>query len=233
MRFRLLAETRRFAETTARDADRAFQRAAQKATHRAGVGLQQEVRTVMRGQRLGNLGNAIKLTTDLRKGQVHMTGSGGWTASAFLYASAPSPRTSGALESYLEGRTITPVNGRWLAIATPEIPRRVGRYRMTPRRYVEGGLENRIGPLTFVPGRLPGVAYLVVKDATISESRQGKARRLPKRGGVRPGRARVGFVAFVLIRSTRRTRRLDVRAIAEKWQTRVPRFFLDALEGRG
>jgi hypothetical protein len=204
-------------------------RAALTATDKAATGAQNDIRNAMRGQRLGGLANAVKQTSDLKKGRVKLTGDGGFSASGIVYAHIRSDRTAGALTAYTEGAIIVPNKGRWLAIATNEIPKRVGRYRMTPQRYVEAGLESRIGPLKFVPGkRHAGEAFLVVDNVTIS-GKQGKVRRLPKSGRARSGRSHVGIVAFVLIKATRRTKRVDVLAIAQKWQLRVPRLLEQAM----
>lgn len=207
-----------------KDMMRRLTTAALKATDKAATGAQADIRTAMRGQRLGNLANAVKQTSDLKKGRVKLTGDGGFSVSGVVYAHIRSDRTSGALTAYTEGATIVPRKGRWLAIATNEIPKRVGRYRMTPRRYIEGGLEQRIGPLRFVQGkRHAGEAFLVVDNVTVNPLRPGKARRLPKSGRPRAGRSHVGIVAFVLIKATKRTRRVDVLNIAQKWQLRIPR----------
>lgn len=198
--------------------------AAARATDKAAFGARDELRAAMRGQRLGGLANAISATSDLRKKRRGIAGGVKLDVAGFVTLRFKSARTKGALDAYVENDTtqIGPRKGKWLAIATNEIPRRAGRKRMTPARYVETGLENRIGPLTFIPGRTAAVAYLVVKDTTIQLARSGKARRLPKRGRVGAGRARVGLVAFVLIRRTRRQRRVAPREIGARWQQRLP-----------
>jgi hypothetical protein len=202
---------------------------AQVATDRASIGAQADIRSAMRGQRLGGLANAIKQTSDLKKGRVKITGNGGFSVSGIVYAHVRSERTKGALDAYTEGAQIVPKNGRWLAIATNEIPRLVGRYRMTPQRYVEAGYENRIGPLRFVQTHRANVAYLIAESVTTSPYRSGSARRLPKSGKVRAGRQHVGIVAFVLIRQTKRTKRIDPLQIAQRWQGRIPRLWEQAL----
>jgi hypothetical protein len=91
----------------------------------------------------------------------------------------------GAIEAYTEGAEITPKRSPWLWISTDEIPRRAGRYRMTPALYRATGLESRIGPLVQIPGRHRGEALLIVRNVTVDRfGRRGKARRLPKRGAV-------------------------------------------------
>jgi hypothetical protein len=207
-----------------RDLGRRIARAAARATEKAAIGARDEIRQQMRAQRLGGLANVVSFTSDLKKGRVPESADGGFDVAGFVTVRGiRSQRTLGALRAYVDNdaTSIQPVNGKWLAIATPELPRKAGRRRLTPALYKSTGLEQKIGPLKFVPGR-SGIAYLVVEDATINLARRGKARRLPKRGGARAGRARVGFVAFILIRQTRRSRRVDPRIIAAAWSRRLP-----------
>lgn len=204
-------------------------RGAQIATDRAATGATADIRTAMRGQRLGGLANAIKQTSDLKKGRVKLTGDGGFSVSGVVYAQIRSERTKGALIAYTEGAQIVPNKGRWLAIATSEIPRLVGRNRMTPALYVEKGFEQRIGPLRFVKTHRANVAYLVAESVSTSPYRSGSAKRLPKSGRVRGGRQHVGIVAFVLIKQTKRTKRVEPLQIAAKWQGRIPRLWEQAL----
>jgi hypothetical protein len=211
-----------------------LERAALVATDRASRDAQEGVRTSMRSQRLGNLGNAIKQTSDRKKRRIHRKGEMGFSASGIVYVGTKNERTRGALASYLDGPVnITPKSGRkWLAIATNEIPKRVGRYRMTPERYRASGLESRIGELQFIPTSRANVAYLVAKHVTTNPLRSGSARRLPKNGRARAGRAEVGIVAFVLIRATRREKRVDVAEIARKFQQRIIPYMSEELRTR-
>jgi hypothetical protein len=207
-------------------------KAAARTTDRAAFGARDEIRAAMRSQRLGNLANAIAATSDVRKGRPGGRGGDKLDVAGFVTTRIRSPRTAGALASYVEQDTteIGPKGrGKWLALPTNEIPQRAGRRRMTPELYREKGFEERIGPLTFIPGRRGQVAYLVVKDTTIQLARKGKARRLPKRGRVGAGRARVGLVAFVLIRRTRRQRRVAPREIAQRWLRQLPSMLRDDL----
>ncbi|SDA14926.1 hypothetical protein [Sphingomonas sp. NFR15] len=199
-----------------RDLGGRLARAAARATDRAAFGARDDIRQEMRSQRLGNLANAIGATSDLKKGKVPSGLGRGFDVAGFVYARIKSSRTAGALRAYVDQDTtdIAPVRGKYLWIATSEIPRKAGRRRMTPELYRATGLENSIGPLVFIKGRHFGEAFYVVKDTTIQLARSGKARRLPKRGKVGAGRARVGIVAFVGIRRTRRQRRVNPRQIA-------------------
>ncbi len=198
-------------------------RAAAKATDRASRGALQEVRKAMMAAKLGKLSNAIGATSDLKKGRPGGRGGDRIDVAGFVVTRGRSPRTSGALDAYVENPAtdIRARNGRFMWLATAEIPKRVGRRRMTPALYRESGFETKIGELKFVPGRNAGVAYLVAEDVTIRTDKAGKALRVPKSGRVGRGRSRVGIVAFIGIRRTRRQRRVEPGAIAKRWQLQM------------
>jgi hypothetical protein len=203
------------------------------ASDRSSVGAHRELRSAMRGARLGTLGQAIGQTSDLKKaGRVHRIGRGGFSASGVVFVRSKSERTLGAIEAYTEGASIRPVRSRWLWIATDQIPARVGRFRMTPERYRRGGLEQRIGPLVQIPGRHSNEALLIVPDVTVARSgRRGSALRRKSR--VVPSReARDHIVAFVGIRGTSRQARIDPRAIIEANAARTPELFNSAMRAR-
>lgn len=198
-------------------------RAAGRATDRASRGAMLEVRQAMRAARLGKLANAIGATSDIKKDRPSGRGGDRLDIAGFVYARIKSPRTAGALDTYLENDAtdIAPKRGRWLAFPTTEIPQRAGRRKMTPALYKSAGLEESIGPLQFIRGRSAGTAFLIVPDVTVRTDKRGKARRVSKSGRVGAGRARVGIVAFILIRRTRRQRRVTPEAIAQRWQAQM------------
>jgi hypothetical protein len=94
---------------------------------------------------------------------------------------------------------------------------------MTPELYNRSGLPSRIGRLVQVPGRHGGEALLIVRNVTVDRfGRKGRARRLPRRGGVRPTREQKAFiVAFVGVRNTRRAARLNPAALLEAASARL------------
>lgn len=210
------------------------QEAAARATDKAALGARDELRAAMRAQRLGNLANAIGSTSDLKKRRVGIGVRGGFNVAGFVTASIRSERTAGALQAYVDNdqTNIAPVRGRWLWIATQEIPQRAGRRRMTPQLYIEKGFDKRIGPLVFVKAKRPGEAFLVVPDTTVQIARPGKPKRLPKSGRPSKGRGRVGLIAFIGIRRTRRSRRVAPRDIAANWQRRLPNLLAAELAGK-
>jgi len=190
-----------------------FERAGLVVSDRLATRSKDALRSAMGGAGLGRLGFAVGSGSDLKKtGRVHRSGNSGFSASGWIFVRSRSERTLGAIEAYTEGADIRPVKGRWLWIATDAIPSRVGRMRMTPERYNQSGLVSSIGPLVFLPGRHGGEARLVVRDVTVRGADGRRARRTPRRGGIRAGRERRDEItAFVGIRRTSRQARVDAR----------------------
>lgn len=122
-------------------------------------------------------------------------------------------RSLGAFDAYTArpSTQIRPKGGkRWLAFPTNNIPKRVGRNKITPALWNTSGLARSIGPLVFIKGVSPNVAYLAVRNVSVTAKTGGKARALGKRGGVGAGRVKRDLlVAFILIRGTTRQQRLD------------------------
>ena len=198
-----------------RDVAKQLVDASARATHKAAIVTLDDIRTAMRRARLGKLANTIQSSSDLRKKRVP-SGDGGFDVGGFVYARDKAKRTRGLLEAYVTNAatTIVPKGGKWLAIPSNQIPKRVGRRRMTPDLYRSSGLEERIGLLSFVKGRNAGVAYLIVHRTSINPDRTSRARSLTTRGRVRKGYVEVSVLAFTLIRATRRSHRVDPHAIA-------------------
>lgn len=183
-----------------------------------------EIRSEMKAAGLGGLSNAVTMGSDLKSGNgVKRRGREAFSASAWIYVRGKSERTIGAIEAYTVGAEIRPVNTQWLWIATDAIPKRVGRFKMTPARYNRSGYAQSIGPLEMVPGRSPGEALLVVKNVTMRTAGGGNARRVPARGRIGAGReARDIVVAFVGIKRTARASRVDVPQIIRRNVARMP-----------
>jgi hypothetical protein len=213
-----------------------LERAALIASDRAAAAALRDLRAAMAGAGLGRLGNALGYGSDLKKGRgVHRRGAEGFSASGWVYIRSRSERAVGAITAYTEGAEITPKKSPWLWISTDEIPRLVGRRRMTPALYRSGGLESRIGPLVQIAGRHGGEALLIVRNVTVDRfGRAGKAKALPKRGAVGSSRERKDFiVAFVGIRRTSRSARVHPREIMSLQQARLPEYRAAALASDG
>lgn len=198
--------------------DLALQAAALAATDKARSVALSRMRSEMRSAGLGRLGNAISSQSDLTKrGSVFPLPGGGWRASGLIFLRTRSERTLGALESYTLGADIRPVRGRYLWLATDQIPKFVGRKRMTPELYNQGGFDRRIGPLVKVKS-VNGRPLLIVRNVGVGALGQPRsARSLLKTGRARRGQlAKQFLVAFVGIPRTSREARVDLIAIARR-----------------
>lgn len=203
--------------------------AALRATDRAASRGSNDLKAAMSSAGLGGLSKAIAAGSDLQKGgRVKRVANGGFSVSGFVRVRGRSERTIGAIDTYLgAGADIRPKRGGWLWIPSRDIPARVGRYRMTPSRYRDAGLEQRLGPLVEVPGRKPNERLLVVQRVTVS-GRKGSARKVSKTGRMGKGRElRDVVVAFIGIRSTSRQARVNPDAIFSAVQARLPDLIAD------
>ena len=171
------------------------------------------IRGGFRGAGLGRLGNAIDAKADQR---VRRIGAEGFSVSAQFFARTRSERTLGAIEAYTEGAEISPRRGRYLWIATDEIPRVTNRQRMTPALYKANGFEQKIGPLVFVRS-VNGNPLLVVQGASVNAGGKSRsAKSLTKRGALRKGqRVKEFIVAFVGIPRTARAARVSITEILQ------------------
>lgn len=192
-----------------RRAEQVIEQAALRAVTRGGERAVAELRRAGAAAGLGRLFQGVKDSPDDR---VHRR-AGGFSVSSGLYIRG-SERTRGAIEAYTEGADIAPVRGKWLWIATDEIPRVTNHQRMTPALYRANGFEQSIGPL--VPMRsVNGYPLLVVRQVGVSEAGlRGKAKRLNRNGRPAKGqRLKELVVAFVGIPRTSRAARIGARAL--------------------
>jgi len=174
-----------------------------------------DMRREMEAAGLGRLGNGLGYTSDKKKGKgVHRSGRR-VSASGVIFIRSGSERTRGAIESYTAGAEIRPKKGRYLWIATDDIPARVGRKRITPELYNRSPLVTRIGPLVRVTAA-NGTPLLIVRNVGVNAAGAARsARSLTKRGQPRKGQIGVDYiVAFFGIERTKRTARVNPKAIA-------------------
>lgn len=197
---------------------RAMNIAAHIATDRASREAQEQIRTAIRSAGLGKLARAVGQTSSLRK-------RSGTPYGVIFARGGDESQAGGALEAYSEGVTIRARSGKWLAFATKALPKRVGRNRMTPARYIAAG--SPLGKLSFRPtGR--GGAVLVARNVTL-HPRTGRA----KAAGVRAPRTRIPakeIVVFVLIKFTRRAKRFDKDSIVSAEAARVPEYLAEEFQ---
>lgn len=204
--------------------------AALVATDRAALAAKGGIREDMSGARLGRLGMAIGAGSDARKnGRVHRFGNSGFSASGWTFIRSRSERTVGAIKIYSESGEILPTKG-WMWIPTDNVPKRVGRYKMTPARYMESGLASSIGPLVQIPGRHAGEVLLVVNKVSVRPSGRPNPRRLPRTGRARAGRQAVDqLVMFVGIKRTSRPQRFSPQDRYRQQQALLPSYWHQAI----
>lgn len=220
------AAIRAFEQASLTRMERAASIAADKAAGDARTALRRDFVSV--GAR--RLGFAVGSGSDRQKQRGVIKRGDGFTTSGWIFIRSKSERTRGAIEAFTEGGEIRPVKGKWLWIPTQAIPARVGKYRMTPARYLASGLVNSIGPLIFKEGRKSGEAVLVVRNVTTRIKGRPNARRLPRSGRARSGRqARDEVVAFVGIRRTSRAARVSVDARLRQAQAAVQSVFAEEM----
>ncbi len=216
-----------------RDSEARMQAAALNATATAARNAKGVIRREMAAAKLGRMGNAIDDGSDAEKtGRMKLSGSG-WRASGWVFIRSRSPRTRGAIEAYTEGAEIAPRNGRYLWIATDQIPVRAGRAKMTPGNWSKAGLDTRIGPLVPIKSA-SGTPLLIVKKVGVSASGKSRsARSLTKKGLARKGQIGVDYiVAFYGIPRTSRQARVDVDQIVAEAQASLPSLIARELKGR-
>ena len=182
---------------------------------------------------LGRLGNALGHFSDLKKGKGFRFGATGFAASGGIAIKTKNERTVGAIISYTEGADIVPKKrGDWLWFPTPELSiKRIGRKKITPALYNASGLPQKLGPLFRIPGRHPGEALLIIKNVQTSLSGRRRPIKGSKTGVARAGRQQQeSIVAFVGIKQTSRTKRIDVPAIMRANAARVGEFFYNEMK---
>jgi hypothetical protein len=121
-----------------------------------------------------------------------------------------------------KGATIRGRNVTWLAIATKALPKKIGRYRMTPQRYEAAG--SPLGPLVFHQVS-PNRAYLIIQGDFNVSRKTGRAKLFGRAS--RSAVKRRDVIAFILIRETRRAARWSQEDVTRRAHTLVPQFMAE------
>lgn len=182
---------------------------------------------------LGRLGNALGHFSDLKKGKGYRFGASGFSASGGIAIKTKNERTVGAIMSFTEDETeILPVRTPWLWIPTPQLGvKRIGKKKITPALYNASPLPQRLGPLQMIPGRHAGEALLIIRNVQTSLAGRRRPIKGSKTGVARAGRQQQEFiVAFIGIKRTARTKRIDVPAIMRANAARVGEFFYNEMK---
>jgi hypothetical protein len=187
---------------------RDLERAVATGTREAGLGLKTELRRQVTSAGLGQ-----RLARTWRDRHYDNRGI---DAASLVYTKAPQ-----IIRAFDEGAVIRSRSGLWLAIPTPNAPRRgVGGKRINPSNFP----EHRFGPLRFVYRR-SGPSLLVVEGLRASVSRKTGELRGFRRASERARRTGQGVatvVMFVLVPQVKIPKRLDVARAAEHWLARLP-----------
>lgn len=184
-----------------------------------------EIRTDMERAGLGRLGNGLGYTSDKRKGRGVYRRGGSVSASGIVFIRSKSERTVGAIESYTEGSVIRPRKGKWLWIASDDLPAKAGGrkgQKMTPELYRKFGFAAKLGPLVPVMSS-KGTPMLIIRNVGLNAAGKSRsAKSLTKKGLARKGQIAQDFiVAFYAIKETSRQARVNPRAIATEKATRM------------
>ena len=170
-----------------------------QATDGLKLAMRRQVTSAGLGQRLANTW----------RGKVYPQGQVSLKAAGLVYTNAPEIMTGLEIATVIRGK-----DGLWLAIPTPNAPKRgVGGKRINPTNFPEQSL----GRLRFVY-RPSGVSLLVVDNVRATARGIRSATDKQKASG----RGLSTAVMFWLVRQVRTKKRIDLKREAEVWQNRLP-----------
>jgi hypothetical protein len=185
--------------TEVRAAEKAVTSGVKQATDGLKLAMRRQVTSAGLGQRLANTW----------RGKVYPQGQVSLKAAGLVYTNAPEIMTGLETATTIRGK-----DGLWLAIPTPNAPKRgVGGKRINPTNFPEQSL----GRLRFVY-RPSGVSLLVVDNVrTIARGIRSASDKQKA-----SGRGLSTAVMFWLVRQVRTKKRIDLKREAEAWQNRLP-----------
>jgi hypothetical protein len=182
-----------------RAAEKAVTAGVKQATDGLKLSMRRQVTSAGLGQRLANTW----------RGKVYPQGQVSLKAAGLVYTNAPEIMTGLEVATVIRGK-----DGLWLAIPTPNAPKRgVGGKRITPSNFP----EQTLGRLRFVY-RPSGVSLLVVDNVRATARGIRSASDKQKASG----RGLSTAVMFWLVRQVRTKKRIDLKREAETWQNRLP-----------
>ena len=182
-----------------RAAETAVTAGVKQATDGLKLAMRRQVTSAGLGQRLANTW----------RGKVYPQGQVSLKAAGLVYTNAPEIMTGLEIATVIRGK-----DGLWLAIPTPNAPKRgVGGKRINPTNFPEQSL----GRLRFVY-RPSGVSLLVVDNVRATARGIRSATDKQKASG----RGLSTAVMFWLVRQVRTKKRIDLKREAEIWQNRLP-----------
>jgi hypothetical protein len=212
MRLRVALEgnLQRFIREELKTAERAVTQGVREATDGLKLSMRQQVTSAGLGQRMANTW----------RGNVYPKGQDSLRAAGLVFT-----RASKVMAVFEDGTVIRSKDGWWLAIPTPNAPKRgVGGKRINPSNFP----EHRFGPLRFVYRR-GGPSLLVVDNVRASYSRQSaqlRGFRKASDSARQSGRGLTTVVMFWLVPQVKLPRKITFVAEARKWQERLPNLIL-------
>jgi hypothetical protein len=187
-------------------AEKAVTVGVKQATDGLKLSMRRQVASAGLGQRLANTW----------RGKVYPQGQVSLKAAGLVYTNAPEIMTGLETATVIRGK-----DGLWLAIPTPNAPKRgMGGKRITPSNFPEQSL----GRLRFVY-RPSGVSLLVVDNVRASFAKKTGVLRGFKQASDKQkasGRGLSTAVMFWLVLQVRTKKRIDLKREAEVWQNRLP-----------
>ena len=182
-----------------RAAETAVTAGVKQATDGLKLSMRRQVTSAGLGQRLANTW----------RGKVYPQGQVSLKAAGLVYTNAPEIMTGLEVATTIRGK-----DGLWLAIPTPNAPKRgVGGKRISPTNFPEQSL----GRLRFVY-RSSGVSLLVVDNVRTTARGIRSASDKQKASG----RGLSTAVMFWLVRQVRTKKRIDLNREAAAWHNRLP-----------
>ncbi len=133
-------------------------------------------------------------------------------------------RASKIMEGFDQGTIIRSKDGFWLAIPTPNAPKRIMGKKTTPGNY-----EKAKGTRLQFVYRANGPSLLVAREMQPSFKRQtGELRGFRKASNrtLSTGRGLTSVVMFWLVPQVKMPRHLSFQQQAEKWNSRIPQLIL-------
>jgi hypothetical protein len=182
-----------------RAAEKAVTVGVKQATDGLKLSMRRQVTSAGLGQRLANTW----------RGKVYPQGQVSLKAAGLVYTNAPEIMMGLETATTIRGK-----DGLWLAIPTPNAPKRgMGGKRINPSNFP----EQTLGRLRFVY-RPSGVSLLVVDNVRATARGIRSATDKQKASG----RGLSTAVMFWLVRQVRTKKRIDLKREAEVWQNRLP-----------
>ena len=133
-------------------------------------------------------------------------------------------RASKIMEGFDQGTIIRSKDGFWLAIPTPNAPKRIMGKKTTPGNY-----EKAKGTRLQFVYRANGPSLLVAREMQPSYKRRtGELRGFRKASNrtLSTGRGLTSVVMFWLVPQVKMPRRLSFQQQAQKWNSRIPQLIL-------